>query len=144
MVLLGSVLMHPKKKVGANPIRNCDELSPTDLMESLNLERAVINQDEFSRAEWFWNRRPKVLSENLIFLFCYTIVFVCLLYRVPESCPLLLAWTVAGTSAALVEWFRLDRWRTEYQASIKRVLFGFEIQIDKGIRSHRDSSTHNP
>ena len=56
--------MQPRKKVGADPIRNYDELSPADLIQSLNFERTVINQDEFSRAEWFWNRRPKVLFEN--------------------------------------------------------------------------------
>ena len=124
MVLIGSVVMQPRKRVGVDPTRNYDELSPADLIESLNLERAVIDQDEFSRAEWFWNRRPKVLFENLIFLFCYTIVFVCLLYLVPESCPSLFVWTVAGASCAFVEWFGLDRWRIEYGSSIKRVLFG--------------------
>jgi len=68
--------MQPRKKVGVDPTRNYDELSPADLIESLILERAIIDQDEFSRAKWFWNRRPKVLFENLIFLFGYTIVFV--------------------------------------------------------------------
>jgi hypothetical protein len=114
--------MQPQKKVGADPTPNYDELSPADLIESLNLAPAAIKQDEFLRAEWFWNRRPKVLFENLIFLFCYTIVFVCLLYRVPESGPLLLVWAVAGTSGALVEWSRLDRWKNEYESSIKRAL----------------------
>jgi hypothetical protein len=123
MVLLGSVIMQPRKKVGAHSTWNYDELSPADLIESLNLEPAVIDRDEFSRAEWFWSRRPKVLLENLIFLFCYTIVFVCLLYLVPESCLLLFVWTVAGASCAFVEWFRLERWRNEYESSIKRALF---------------------
>jgi hypothetical protein len=122
MALLGSVVMQPRKKVGVDPTRNYDELSPADLIESLNLERAVIDQDEFSRAKWFWNRRPKVLFENLISLFGYTIVFVCLLYLVPESFPSLFVWTVAGASCSLVEWFRLDRWRNEYESSIKRIL----------------------
>jgi hypothetical protein len=116
-------LMQPQKKIGVGPSRNYEELSPADLMESLHLERAVINQEEFSRAEWFWNRRPKVLFEKLILLFCYTIIFVCLLYGVPESCPLLFFWTVAGASCALAGWFRLDRWRNEYQSSIRRALF---------------------
>src|ERR1700722_4908908 len=115
--------MQPRKKVGVDSTRNYDELSPADLIESLNLERAVIDRDEFSRAEWFWNRRPKVLLENLIFLFCYTIVFVCLLYLAPESFLLLFVWTVAGASCAFVGWFRLERWRNEYESSIKRALF---------------------
>jgi hypothetical protein len=114
--------MQPPKKIGVDPTRNYDELAPADLVESLNFERAVLDQDEFSRTEWFWNRRPKVLLENPAFLFCYTIVFVCLLYGAPESCPLLFIWTVAGASGAFAEWFRLDRWRNEYQSSTKRVL----------------------
>jgi hypothetical protein len=114
--------MQPRKRIDVDPIRNYVELTPADLIKSLNLETATVDQDEFSRVEWFWNRRPKVLMENLTALFCYTIVFVCLLYRIPEDFTPLLVWTLAGASCAFVEWFRLDRWRNEYESSIKRLL----------------------
>jgi hypothetical protein len=104
-------------------IRNYDELSPTDLLQSLQLERAVVIKDEFSPAEWFWARRRKVLIENLICLFCYAVVLVCLLYCVPESWLSLPVWLIAGASCAFVEWFRLDHWRNEYNSSIKQILF---------------------
>jgi hypothetical protein len=55
----------------------------------LTLEPTVIDQAEFARVEWFWHRRPNVLLENLIVLFGYAIVFVCLLYRIPEDLPAL-------------------------------------------------------
>jgi hypothetical protein len=115
--------MQPRKKIGVDPTRSYVDLSPADLIQSLNLEPAVIDQNEFSRAEWFWSRRPKVLLENLVVLFCYAVVFVCLLYRIPENFLALLVWTVAGAGCAFLEWFRLDRWKNEYESSIKRFLF---------------------
>ena len=114
--------MYPRKKVDADLIWNYDELPPADLIKSLHLERAAISQDEFSRAEWFWNRRPKVLSRSLMFFFCYLTVVVCLFYYVPETIPLLLVWIVAGASCAFVDHIRLNQWRNEYESSIKRVL----------------------
>ena len=114
--------MQPHKKISVDSSRSYVDLSPADLVEFLTLEPTVIDQAEFARVEWFWNRRPKVLLENLIVLFGYVIVFVCLLYRIPEDLPALLFWTVAGASWAFVEWFRLDRWGNEYESSIKRLL----------------------
>ena len=113
--------MYPRKIVGADSTWNYD-VPPRALIKSFHLERAPINQDEFSRAEWFWNRRPNVLCENLTCFFCYIIVFVCLLYCVPESVPLLLVWMVAGVSCAFIDCVRLDRWRNEYRSSIKRAI----------------------
>jgi hypothetical protein len=114
--------MDPPRKVDAHSIRNYDELSPVDLIQSLMLERAMVNKDELSRAEWFWARRPRVLFESLICLFCYVVVFVCLLSGVPQSLPALIVWVIGGASCAVVEWFRLDHWRNEYNSSIKRLL----------------------
>ncbi len=117
-----SCFMNSRKKVGADPIWNHDELPPRKLIESLHLERAAINQDEFSRAEWFWNRRPKLVFENLCPLFCYIVVFVCLLYLVPESIAALLVWMLLGVSCVFVDCVRLGVWRAEYESSIKRVV----------------------
>jgi hypothetical protein len=61
--------MHSRKKVEADPIWKYEELPPTALIESLHLEPTTVDPYEFSRAEWFWSRRPKVLSESLSFLF---------------------------------------------------------------------------
>ena len=60
-------IMYPGKKVGADPIWDYRELCPADLIDALHLEHAAINQEEFLRAQWFSNRRPKLLCENLIF-----------------------------------------------------------------------------
>ena len=114
--------MYPRKKAGADPIWNYDELSPTDLIESLQLERALIDQKEFSRAEWFWSRRPKLLCENLVLFFCYLTVAVCFFYYLPQTALLLVVWIGVGASCILVDHLRLTRWRNEYGSSIKRVI----------------------
>jgi hypothetical protein len=114
--------MHPRKKVGADLIWHFGELPPAELLKSLRLERAANRQDEFYRAEWFWKRRPKALSRSLVFFFCYLTVIVGLSYDAQETISLLLVWIVAGASCALIDHLRLNRWRNEYESSIKRVL----------------------
>src|ERR1700745_1116289 len=61
--------MHSRKKVEDDPVWKYEDLPPAALIESLHLEPAAIDQNEFSRADWFWRRRPKVLSESLSFFF---------------------------------------------------------------------------
>jgi len=116
--------MHPRKEVGADLTWHFGELPPAELLKSLHLERAANSQDEFYRAEWFWKRRPKVLSRSLVFFFCYLTVVVCLSYDVPETISLLLVWIVAGACCASIDHLRLNHWRNEYESSIKRVLVG--------------------
>src|ERR1700722_1071460 len=112
--------MSRHKSVGVDCIY--DKQTPGEVIKSLHLERAAINQDEFSRAEWFWIRRPKVLCETLTFYFCYIVVFLFLLYLVPKNIPSFLLWFVAGVSCAFVDCVRIDRWRNDYKSSIKRVM----------------------
>src|SRR5580704_3285995 len=113
--------MYPRKKVGVYSTWNY-AVPPRALMNSFHLERAAINQDEFSRAEWFWNRRPKALCETLTFYCCYTLVFICLLCFVPHSVPLFILWFVAAVIFGIVDCIRVDRWRREYKSSIKRAI----------------------
>jgi hypothetical protein len=112
--------MSPRKTVSA--VSFYAEGPPGEVIKSLHLERAAINQDEFARAEWFWNRRPKALCETVTFYFCYIVVFFSLLYLVPKSVPSFLLWFVAGVSCAFVDCIRIDWWRNDYKSSIKRVI----------------------
>jgi steroid 5-alpha reductase family enzyme len=114
--------MYPRKKFDSDPVWKYEELPPADLIKSLRLEAAAIDQDEFWRAEWFWSRRPKVLSESVSFFFFYLTVAVCLFYLLPGTIPFLLLWIVAGVSGAFVDGIHLKRWRNEYESSIKRVV----------------------
>jgi hypothetical protein len=114
--------MDPRKKIGADIIWNCDEMPPADLIKSLHLESATIDQDEFSRAEWFWHRRPGILFTNLPVFFSYLIVAVCLFYYLTQTVLLLVVWIGAGAISVFVDCIRLARWRNEYESSIKRVI----------------------
>jgi hypothetical protein len=111
--------MYPPKKVGPDPVWNCTEVCPADLIKSLHREHAAINKDEVVRAEWFWSRRPNVLCADLIAFFFYITVFVCLIYCFPQSTLFLIVWMVAGASCVFVDCFRLERWKKEYASSIK-------------------------
>jgi len=114
--------MYPRKKVDAPSVWSCDELSPADLIESLQLERAAIDQDDFSRAEWFWNRRPRIVCANVVFLFCYVIVIVCLFYFIPKTGLFLIFWIGVGASCVFLDSIRLRRWSNEYELSISRII----------------------
>ena len=115
-------VMYSRKKVRAASIWKYEELPPADLLKSLHLGQAPISHSEFLRAAWFWNRRPKVLSESVVFFLCCLTVFVGLLYYFPEPIPLLVVWIVAGASCASVDRIRLNRWRNEYESSITRLI----------------------
>jgi hypothetical protein len=114
--------MYSRKKAEVDPIWKYEELPPGALIESLHLEPGTVNPDEFSRAEWFWSRRPKVLSESVSFFFFYLTVAVCLFYMVPDTLVFLLLWIVAGVSCASIDHIRLNRWRSEYESSIKGIV----------------------
>ena len=114
--------MHSQKNIGADPIWNCDEMPPAELFESFDIERTTIDQQEFSRAEWFWRRRPGILFTNPTVGFSYLIVAVCLFYYLPQTALLLVVWIGAGAGCIFVDHIRLTRWRSEYESSIKRAI----------------------
>jgi hypothetical protein len=114
--------MYSPKKIGVDRVWKYEELPPGALIKSLRLEPAAVDHDELSRAEWFWSRRPKGLSESVSCFFCYVIALVCLLYFAPETLWLLIVWILAGVSCASIEHIRLNRWRNEYESSIKAIV----------------------
>jgi hypothetical protein len=67
--------------------------------------------------------KTEVLCANALFLFSYILVFVCALYVFRECAAPLLAWMVVGASGVIVDGVRLDRWKREYELSIRRLIF---------------------
>jgi hypothetical protein len=114
--------MYSRKKVEADGVWKYEEVSPSALIKSLNLEPASVDQDELARANWFWSRRPQPLWESLGFFFFYIAVVVFLPYLIPNSRWLLLAWIFAGASWVAIDSVLLNRWRNEYKSSIKRIV----------------------
>jgi hypothetical protein len=98
------------------------KLPPEELVKSLDVPHSVIDLGERTRAEWFWNRRPRfAFCESIIFFISYITVGACLLYQVPSTISFVLIWIAAGLIAALADFFRLKRWRSEYESSINRL-----------------------
>jgi hypothetical protein len=114
--------MKPRKKIGADNICNCDAMPPGELIESLHLDSAIIDRHEFSRAEWFWRRRPGILFANLSVIFSFLTIAVCLFYYLPQTAFFFLTWIGAGVSCVFVDYLRLTRWRNEYESSIRRAI----------------------
>jgi len=99
------------------------ELPPSELLSFLNLPETVKDLSEGTRAEWFWKRRPRfTFCESIISFICYVTVGACLLYGVPGTIDLVLLWIAAGLIAALADFWRFKRWRSEYESSIDRLL----------------------
>jgi hypothetical protein len=114
--------MCSRRKVEADAVWKYEDVPPSALIKSLDLEPASVDQDEFARAEWFWSRRPKPLWESLGFFFFYVVVVVCLLYLIPDSLWFLLLWIFAGASWVAMDSVFLNRWRNEYESSIERMV----------------------
>jgi hypothetical protein len=98
-----------------------EELSPIQLLEQLQLHTHSIDNDgELSRANWFWARRPRLLSA----ISCAVWMIVALglpfwLFIVPSvGVPFLII------SATIIDTHILQsvRWRRQYEASIDRLI----------------------
>jgi hypothetical protein len=114
--------MCSRKKVEADAIWRYEDVSPSALIKSLDLEPASVDQDELARAEWFWSRRPTPLWESLGFFFFYIAVVLCLPYLIPDSLWFLFLWIFAGASWVAIDSVLLNRWRNEYESSINRMV----------------------
>jgi hypothetical protein len=115
-------MTNSRNNVGDDTIWQHGELPPAAVIDSLGLEVASVDEEEFLRAEWFWRRRPKVLLGKASFVLCYLIVLACLFYFFPGTFWLVLFWILAGAGCAYIDWIRLDEWKLEYASSIKRLL----------------------
>jgi hypothetical protein len=96
------------------------ELSPAQLLEGLQLLRYSKNNDELARANWFWSRRPRLLTAASYIVW----VLVALglpfwLFIVPSiGVPFIII------SAMIVntQIVRSVRWRRQYELSIDRLI----------------------
>lgn len=114
--------MCSRRKIVADAVWKYEDVPPSAVIRTLDLKPVSVDQDEFLRAEWFWNRRPKPLWESLGFFFFYVTVVACLFYLIPASIWFLLLWILAGASWVAIDSILLNRWRSEYESSIKRMV----------------------
>ena len=97
-----------------------EELSPARLLEKLNLLEYSIEKDEFARANWFWARRPHVLT--MVSYLVWLIVIAGLpfwLFIVPViGLPLI----IISLIMVNIDIVRSLQWRRQYELSIDRLI----------------------
>ena len=97
-----------------------EELSPTRLLEKLNLLEYSRESDELARANWFWARRPHVLT--MVSYLVWLIVIAGLpfwLFIVPViGLPLI----IISLIMVNIDIVRSLQWRRQYELSIDRLI----------------------
>ena len=97
-----------------------EELSPARLLERLNLVEYSRENDEFARANWFWARRPHVLT--MVSYLVWLIVIAGLpfwLFIVPViGLPLI----IISLIMVNIDIVRSLQWRRQYELSIDRLI----------------------
>lgn len=99
------------------------ELSPSDLLRSLNCDLSDVDHAEFLRARWMWTRKPKPFLEDGLFGYLILALIGLVLLVIPDAgIVLALAWCFAVRLILAKEAVRFGRWRREYESSIGRVI----------------------
>ena len=97
-----------------------EELSPARLLEKLNLLESSRENDELARANWFWGRRPRVLT--MASYLAWLIVIGGLpfwLFIVPViGLPII----VISLMMVNIDIVQSLRWRRQYELSIDRLI----------------------
>jgi hypothetical protein len=104
-----------------------EELSPAQLLERLNLLEHSRENDEFARANWFWGRRPRVLTMASYLVWLIVIVGLPFwLFIVPViGLPLI----VISLMMVNIEIVQSLRWRHQYELSIDRLIGVFARKV---------------
>ena len=97
-----------------------EELSPARLLERLNLLEYSRENDEFARANWFWGRRPRVLTIASYLVWLIAIVGLPFwLFILPViGLPLI----VILPMMVNIDIVQSLRWRRQYELSIDRLI----------------------
>ena len=97
-----------------------EESSPARLLERLNLLAYSRENDELTRANWFWTRRPRVLTMASCLVWLIVIVGLpCWLFILPViGLPLI----VISLMMVNIDIVQSLRWRRQYELSIDRLI----------------------
>src|SRR5260370_28848722 len=94
-----------------------NELSPLQLLEKLKLAEHPVDKDELARAEFFWRRRPRLLSATgYIFWIIVALGLPAWLFVFPAIGVPLLIISAGVINARIV---RCVAWRRQYELRIE-------------------------
>src|ERR1700751_3930302 len=96
-----------------------EELCPIELLEEAEGDHRTLPKDELDRIDWFWRRRPRVLTAVGLILWLiaagaapFCVIVPCLALPILITCMVLLLLTIV----------RSIRCRREYELSVSRLL----------------------
>jgi fatty acid desaturase len=92
------------------------ELGPVELLKKAKIQSQIVSENELDRANWFWRRRPRVLSVVGWFMVAIA-ALVCVMLPFIGA-PVLLT----SIALVLVTIVRFIRWRREYELSVDRII----------------------
>jgi hypothetical protein len=97
-----------------------EELSPARLLERLNLLEYSRENDEFARANWFWTRRPHLLTmaTYLVWLIVISGLPFWLFILPVIGPPLIVIWLIMVN----IDIVQSLRWRRQYELSMDRLI----------------------
>jgi hypothetical protein len=96
-----------------------DELGPIELLEKANILCQTIPEEELDRVNWFWRRRPHILS--LVAGIFWLIAAMGASFWVMIPC-LGVPTVITSIALVLLAIVRSVRWRREYEFSVDRLI----------------------
>jgi hypothetical protein len=97
-----------------------EELPPIEILEALAFNCRPSDDDELDRANWFWNRRPFLLSTaSCLLLFAVAFGLPFWIFVVPCLGLPLLVITILTVCANVAQ---SVSWRRQYESSIDRLI----------------------
>ena len=97
------------------------ELSPVQLQQSLDIR--WIDRGEYTRAEWMWSRKPRLILGEGGLGYAILIFVALLLLLVPKiGVFLTTGWCISMLAAIARDVVRSIRWRRDYEVSITRIM----------------------
>jgi hypothetical protein len=84
---------------------------------------ANVDHDEFVRAQWMWERRPKSLLGKTLLDYLIAILIGFVLLLIPDAGILVACCWLSGMFLVIAQTVvRFVRWRHQYESSIARVI----------------------
>jgi len=101
------------------------DVAPARLHELLG--SPVVDPTELIRAEWMWQRRPRLMLGEGVFGYCLIVGIGVALLLVPQTGILLdLIWLIISSLLVASDTVRSNRWRRDYEAALDRLIRSME------------------
>jgi hypothetical protein len=125
-------MWNPLRESGGRLGKSYPDLPPKALLTQYLRTNAHVDVDEFRRAEWFWNRKPRKLllspaNAALFVMLCAPIWIISTF--IPGEIPIgpvirdvASSTLLAGGASVFVDIFRYAQWKWEYSCAVSRLL----------------------